>query len=257
MANWVRIVDVLKDPKKYGDFHNKYISYTFSGGVLSFSADVTGWPLEQVIEAEKDLEWHPFMDGPSPCLISSSTKATIGLEGKTSFDKGPRILKDIAHLYTSEQPYVLSVSPLSVTIFRELPDSLRNCSSWLANSVQCTDYTIGYGMYFTDGGKEQNTCFELSKNCNHEMRQVVYLHPRTMVEIGNPDRDGSSPEKALRLSIILDDEPLLPKDAASSDKKSELKNLTLSSDDLLRIRTCAQTILDCAEEFIKFLDNYS
>lgn len=257
MANWVRLYDVLKDPKKYGDFHKKYVSYNFSGGSVSFSADVTGWPLEQVIEVEKDLEWHPFIDNSSSsslCLISSSSKATIGLEGKKAFDKGPRILKDIANLYTSGHAYVLSVSPLDVLVYRRLPDSLKHHSSWLANSVQCTEYTVGYGMYFTDGSKEQTTCFEPSKNCEHEMRQVVYLHPRTMVEIGNPDRDGSSPEKALRLSIILDDD----KPTASTENSSDIKkSLSLSEDDMLRIRTCVQTILDCAQEFINFLDNYS
>ncbi len=219
MSEFVRLKELLTNPevnKKYfgasdEDITGKFIDYRPITSAIRLSERKTGFNELQNLFSEK-LTWHPFLYKGQVCLVSSSTKATLGLGGETGYYSGIEVLNSYASLYSNNDNGILDVKAVALT--RDMFENIKNQGVlraagyyWLADTYESyADYDI-FGLYYAECGfigKDGDFLFDSSGGLyypTNQMRIVVILPDNIMVELGNSENDGSTESKALHLYV--------------------------------------------------------
>lgn len=154
-----KLVDVLKDKEKYGDFSKKTIKYK--------PDNITIRPVERIgaivvesspITTQYNLKWYPFITSDDSLYVigkyKTKMKHVLNLTGKKGCQRGISILKEYAKLYSNKSIGSIGVA-MTESIFNELPEHLiPDDECWLANeSVSLEDECLKYGLKYVSERK--------------------------------------------------------------------------------------------------------
>lgn len=201
-----RKVIPLFEAVRMGIINSKhFIDYTPDVSSVTFTEAETGFA-QETAETELNLGgWHPFIQVKNDVyrghLIAEST-TDFCLRISNPFDIGIELLQRYVKLYDNTALGAVGVS-LTKETFANLHKSLR-CAShgnyWLAERYEGEEI-IGWLLFYPVKGlySVQNGYIEGKNYYSCNIRPVISLPQDIMVEIGNPEYDGSSPEKAFKL----------------------------------------------------------
>ncbi len=212
MPGNVRLIDALSDEKAYGHLTEKFINYTPDKQKLTFYDKFTGCEIDQTITTER-LSWNPFVIFGYPMLIGSPTNFSLTLCGKTGYKNASACIKMAGQVYESKKMHAQSYK-FDVPAYEKLSEKIRICNvdCWMA----CDFKFIGYGYvkkeYYGQYVATANDYVPMllykteigDMKKSFAIRPVVKLPKETLICLGDPERDGETPDKAHR--IFLDEE---------------------------------------------------
>lgn len=230
MSELMRVLDLLSKEDTYEDTTKLFVSYKADKGKEVLCKNLTG-NYEQVFETEENMLWNLFLLKDKSKTDSKQGKAyLIGRcvtskrlllsSDKKCYKNAVKIMNSICEKCYSNNELGLKATAMTVQIYKNLLRDLKlpHTRYWLANqgcintSTECESGIIYYGINYSELGNEKlfkmlykssDSYSEASEmNCiceDYPIRVVVPLPKDIFVELGNPEKDGSSPEKALKL----------------------------------------------------------
>lgn len=198
-----------KNPKTY----RKYIKYKPDGGCVKFSTEDTGVVKEFEPKAEDDLPWHPFMTKQGNIYLISAvpTKFILMLHGMAGYNHLTECMKKYASLYNNKDIGAFG-SIFTPDLMNELPKYLWKFEGavWLASTFKRNDelatgkitiYCVQYVDYgeINDINMSYSSGVTSSKGC--AILQIIQLPKDVSVFIGDPNSDGSTPDRAMEIVI--------------------------------------------------------
>ena len=191
-----------------------FIDYDPGIGKIYFFTNTTGYNETQVAEAEKGLGWHPFVfEGEIYLIPHILPTFKICLEGEKGFKNFFKISSGFAEIYSNDK-FEAFGKRLSKEIFEAIPKELKkfNQAYLLADEyISQEEKTLVRGLWKVEEGrihglalsvKHDETLYEM--NVENHMCPLIRLSPNTLVEIGNDEKDGSEPQKAMKIRIASD-----------------------------------------------------
>ena len=206
-----------------------FVEYLPNKASVTFSTQKTHAKNLQIAETEFDMGgWHPLIIRKGsmyiPYIVSarpSKFKLEIPVEvrdgrnafcrrisGENQSENGVELLKQYAQIYNNKELNAQGI-PLTEQIFDALDTSLivEDYSYWLAYTFVYKQelgftayYELNTGLKWIAQGYSGYKQSEIALD-KQSIRVAVIFPNDIMVEINNPDNDGSSEEKALRLKV--------------------------------------------------------
>lgn len=213
-SNWVYLDEALSSPEKYGDLTQKFIDYTPDYSTTTFSWERTFAKGIQEASTEP-MEWHPILipavgsgkddEEKEVYLVAShTTEFKLALRGYMGHYYAVSNLNSYNRkLYSNRRLGIKGIGTNTEIISTLLEASFKaDKAFWIASYVKQFEYAV-WGVdinnqlhpYVLLNNKEAY-CESLA------LLPVVYVPSNILVNLGNPERDGSTPGKALELKVL-------------------------------------------------------
>lgn len=240
MPKWVRLLDALENPRKYGNLANIPVDYHPDVRSITFAPEQTGYPEIQSFETEKDLEYYPVKLGLHVYLVARDcTKEALILRGREGYKYVKSIMVGYAKLYENKELGAVGVSwnKNTIEILKKLPSFLRRADGLYWSSMRYEfqeDERKYYGIVLiehdTPFGDKGSTwlCMNNNGECGREawVRPLILLPPDILVDMQNFD---GGPLKIKRGSQEeISETPNSNRAKASTSEKIEMDRATLN-----------------------------
>ena len=220
MANnntWVYLDEALCHPEIYGDLTKKFIDYKPDPKTISFSWERTFAKGIQEASTES-MEWHPLLISSNECrlkeedddekevylIASHTTDFELALRGYMGHYYGLSCIKKHNRvLYSNKRLGIKGIGPNFEMVSAILQSSFKpDKAFWVESYVRDFDYAI-WGVDENGNLRPYELLNSRVAYCEQlSILPVAYVPSNILVNLGNPERDGSTPEKALELKVL-------------------------------------------------------
>lgn len=201
MPKWVRLLDALENPKKYGDITSIPIDYHPDVRSITFTSEETGYSASQSFETEKDLEYYPVKLGLHVYLVARDcTKEALILRGREGYKYVKSIMVGYAKLYENKELGAVGISwnKNTIEVLKKLPSFLRRADGLYWSSMryefqedECKYSGIVLIEHDTPFGDKGSTwlCMNNNGESGREawVRPLILLPPDILVDMQNFD----------------------------------------------------------------------
>lgn len=240
MPKWVRLLEVLKNPRKYGNITSIPIDYHPDVRSITFTSEETGYSASQSFETEKDLEYYPVKLGLHVYLVARDcTKEALILRGREGYKYVKSIMVGYAKLYENKELGAVGISwnKNTIEVLKKLPSFLRRADGLYWSSMryefqedECKYSGIVLIEHDTPFGDKGSTwlCMNNNGESGREawVRPLILLPPDILVDMQNFD---GGPLKIKRGSQEeISETPNSNRTKASTSEKIEMDRATLN-----------------------------
>ncbi len=212
MANWVNLKELFQKKEAVTDPQALFIKYRPDEGEYTFSADKTGAEKERKMLTERELGgWHASVTDDNKVILVADkpTMFEVKLRGSHGWANLEEILNEgIKACYSNAELKATGVI-ITSSVFEGLSNSLIDREMdkcyLLGTKTEERDYlavlgvTCGkikeYKVAFVDGSTDEY---------NFRIRPAVLLPSNIVVNLGDAENDGSTPDKALEIRIDVE-----------------------------------------------------
>lgn len=201
------MLELLKSKATSHDMMKRYIDFLpYKSEVILRKGD-TGVDKNQIFHTECDFGWRVFLYSSTEMyLIADGVSSDkIWLQGTTGYKNIEHTLKKYNEaLYSNDKLHITGV-PMTLEMFRCLPDDFKNISEPYLLASNNTINNIN-GIWYADEDIPRFTALYSRKGRNDHpfecaIRPMVKLSLDTLVDIQNPDRCGKTPQKAMKILV--------------------------------------------------------
>lgn len=212
--NWVYLDEALSHPEIYGDLTQKFIYYTPDYSTATFPWERTFAKGIQEASTEP-MEWHPILipavgseeddEEKEVYLVAShTTEFKLALRGYIGHYYAVSNLNNYSRkLYSNKRLGIKGIGASVEMVSTLLETSFKaDKAFWVASYEK----NFKYAIWGVDSNNQLHPYVLLNNReafCEQlAILPVVYVPSNILVNLGNPDRDGSTPEKALELKVL-------------------------------------------------------
>ncbi len=202
MEKFIPLRKLLEKPKKYGitDAEKLYIEYVPDINIAILDAASTGYNEKQIIKTATYLNWHPIMHRGMPYLVSKEGVHRLFVGGAKATVKAGKLLLEKGKELYSNSSIGAEGSFMTASLTLSLPDWLKDIKQEYLLASEPAFEGGYFSLEYMDKYMELRT-FDSSNIKSFPLRPCVKLKKDTMVNVGSTFYNGSTPERAIRLSL--------------------------------------------------------
>ncbi len=266
MAGNVPILDLLKNPKQYGNVTNLFVDYNPDEKQIELTSKKTGVHYSQKFKTEKNMTWRPLLYSRKKevkaYLLGYVTNDKLALKGEVGYKNGVRCMHIICKECYSNKKLGLEAKPLTMKVWDHAESNVKygyySKKFYLAERASAGTYGNYYSGYMSrgfhvtgKGGLEIYATYKEVAYLDNEdefiefpLVPVIPLPDDMMVRIEDPTSDGSTPEKGLKL--------VLPYKSRIEKKEENSKTMKTSEGiDVQALENYALSMLESAKSMEK------